>query len=415
MSLTTRTALPRAVSFKIPSEMQSPFSTKSVPLRAKTVIVGGGQLAIPTLLRSLQQGNEVVVCTSDSKQLEGAIQEAGVSSEFVSFISTTYKQGSDADYWKSRFRNISADASSMRVVNTRGISSLPLGKTYNQIIRDPAEALLTGFCKGTTAKMQRAFVNCSSSTASIEGFADKHPYARCRKETDSALTQLAEAAEIPGYNLRFDLVKSSRGVNTMTSPNHGVSPLELTHAPFQFIIDDEKLLTIQPVSEEQAAKAILCPEIYKRGSFATIDAVGPEAYSQLELYQFYSNLYQRKLRIIRVPFSVAKWAAKYISLAQLTYGVDLLQHRSEHAPANKPLDHKEFEKLVQEPLLCIKGIYASFGGPVIGIRSPTQMLVRKAGAQLLKNAEARSDFLSGVIPHVPSMTLQAAQSFSRKS
>ncbi len=387
------------------------FSTvgqKAEPLRRPetTVIVGGGQMAIPVLLRSLSENNRVIVCTANPGRLNRTLEKAGKEGARVSVVPTSYHEGSDATYWKSVFQKIES-RSNIRVVNTRGVSSLPENSSFDDVILKPTIALFQGFDQGTRDVDQRSFANCSSSAASIEKFPEQNAYAQARKKTDERLTEMASDAQINGANLRLDLVKSPREVDTLVNPNHGVSHLELTHSCFQVVVERDNLLATQPVSEDQVSKALLSPKLYANG-FSTIDIVGPKAYSQRELYEFYSNLYGKPLRIIRVPANCANWAAQYINVAQVSFGVSLLKHRAECPKANQPLSSKKFEELIEESVLDLEEIHEAIGGPVVGVRSPTGLLVSKIGNQLIFNRAARKDFMADVVPHLPNLVRQAA-------
>ncbi|MBS0626356.1 MAG: hypothetical protein JSS32_09930 [Verrucomicrobia bacterium] len=376
-------------------------------------IVGGGQITHPTALEALRNpDNRVIIHTNRAGRLKAFCEEVDPAGDRIRLVQTTYEQGQSAKYWAEAFQKDCPQDTPLRVVNTRGVASLPQGKTYQDVIKNPSLALVEGLVDARGSNSPTTLINCSSSAASVPNF--DHSYAQVRKETDESIEQIAKESNISGHNLRFDLVLSPTSKEEITSPNHGAAFHNLSRSLFQIVVEDGDVLALQPINQECAVQGILNPKAAEQGDFTTINAVGPKAYSQNELYQFYSNLLGKPVRIIQVPASAARWAAKHINFGQVSFGIQLLDHRSQNPSANQPLNHKPFEELIGKKLPTIEEIYQdpSYSDTVVQAQSPTMAIAKQAMSQLVNNSEARKDFVSQVVPEIPGLMLQGVRALA---
>lgn len=397
------------VAFHTRRHSSTNFSNSSAEGVKKVVIVGSGTLAQNCVVKALSLRSRVIVCTSKNKQsdLREVVGKLKYPAELLSFFDTCYEQGRDQNHWRSFFREISKGASEITVLNTRGISTLPKGLKYEDIFQYPAEALMKGFCEGASEKVKRVYVNLSSSAASIPRFPEINPYARVRQTTDLLLEKIARDHEIFGGNLRCDLVLNPpRSIDSSERPNHGYSPVDFAKGFFQVVLGHPDILAIQPLIEDDLVEVALGSEL-KKMSYSTVDAVGPDAYTQREVYTYFCILLQIKKRMVEIPFSVGDWAKVYIPKGQLTYGGDLLKLRHDYPECNHPLDHKPFQKLAKRPLTCMKCYYGGIGD-MDAIQSPLSSLVVDGVRTIFTNPIALRDFLRGPVLHVPGICRQVA-------
>ena len=391
-----------------------PFTTRSSSSptfpQNVTVIVGGGKLSISCIVEALKSDDKVYVFTNNPDELSAPLQAANLNLKNLVIRKLSYESGKDPLQCELLLKGIMAETKvkSIKVLQLRGVSTFAKGQTYDDVIYLPAVALLKGMAKAIPKSVQSSFILASSSVASVPGFDQVSPYAKARVKTDLEVMRIATEENISGGALRFDFVENNRNALAHLSPNHGASLRELTALGVHVCVgseeDSRKVLAIQPVSESQAVEAILSPRLSQNGQFSIINAVGKQAYSQMDAYQFYTRLVDMKLRPLYVSFEAAKWAARHLSFAQITYGVPLLEHRSKNPEVNRPLPCDEFAALLDSKVKTLEEMYGQ-DQIYVQNKSPAGQLVKSA-FKAFKKPEARSEFVRDVLPETASVLKQ---------
>ena len=378
----------------------------------KTVLVGGGQLAIPTAIETLNNGNYLILHTNQIGDLEKALMSANPTRDRYKIVRTTYEQGKDSQYWQEQFVGyLSNSEIPIRVVNTRGVSVLPSNaSSFREVNATPAIALTQGLiaARDKAPQTQCALVHISSTAAAVPGFTEKNDYAESRKFADTTIQELANKHGQPGCTIQCDYAVTPPSETFFLGPNHGASFEHLTAAPVHFVVaHPDSTLAMQPVSQRQLLNAIVSPKLYEQ-DYITIIAAGPVAYSQIQIYQFYANVLGKTLRIIPLPTSVAEWTAKHIQYAQMAYGIPLLLHRAECPEANQPFDSAPFQQHVGEPLETLPQIYVGNDEALLQVRSPLMTILGKGMEKLKQSPEARKD-LRILMPEIPGLLFNTAK------
>lgn len=379
--------------------------------RPHSVIYGGGSLSTPTASALIRAGTDCTVVTSNGDKIISTLNALKLTKEErrqfnkrLNIVEMPYKKGRDPEEHYQLMKRLLSFTDCLRVFYQRGTAQVPEGSNLREVIYDPTVATAEA-CAELSEKV--SLVNFSSSTAHATPSLD-NPYASVRRETDEKVQKLADGSKLRGANVALDYVVEIQPVSLThhPRPNHGCSFLEFAKLPIQFVLaenreeaDNTKVL--QPIEMGQLMKAVTNPNIMNR-KFSTIFGVGPRAYSQPELYEFYTELLGKPFREVLLPHAVGEWFRKHVNLAQLSYGPALVKHRAKNPEANKAFDHRPLEELAEEPLQELSEMYHNV--EKLHVYSPLRAVVQRATISLLKSPEARGSLVQ-LLRTIPKIVL----------
>ena len=225
------------------------------------------------------------------------------------------------------------------------------------------------------------FVQFSSVATEIES---THLYGEAKKEANSLLlnecrTDLTIMSV--GYALDDPTTENTK---TVISNHHHYSPEQVAKLPFHPTMSNSDY-PLQPVAVKDITRAVLNSLSFPGKT--TVFAVGPETFSQIDFFKFFTDLLGKKYRHIDIPFEAAMLLTKHFECGHFaSYAADYCN--------TKPfiIDPSRFQERVGRELTSMTKLYDIPDGKTIEVNAPP--IIKHTGAiaqKLWEDPQARKD------------------------
>lgn len=392
------------------TSFQALRSLHTAPAKAKKMmlITGGKAQMAPTLIASaLKRDYEVVACSrqiSDSKDMSR-----------LHWVKIHGHEIKDPLFWEYLIQKYGPYAKEIAVVNTIGVAVAPKGSTLEDVNEKPVLAALEALetqQKRTGQKVR--FANFSSVCATYyptdvseqEKFcAQSQHYCSLRQKVDDRIYTSPVLSTIVRPGFVFTDLRKGRILDT----GHAYSPEQFAAMPLHPILGSGDQIQ-QPVYVNDVIDAVL--NGLETDENHLVDAVGPDAMTQKEMFKFFVDLSDKTFRPIEIPYELAEVIARHAPKGRIApYSVSMFRHLEKEA-LKKTLCKEKFEKLVGRPLTSISDLYSHLDSETIVMQKPP---ILEHAKEILKlfftNPEARKDFTAMAAKYGLPMCVQALKAF----
>jgi nucleoside-diphosphate-sugar epimerase len=373
-----------------PSQVRTRALHTSIKAQADKVLVctgATGEMGPELIVRAIQRGYQVIACSRNPRK-------TWHDDTRVKFVKTSEDMLVNSDAWEELISEHAKGVKEVALVNLIGAAVAPKGKTLEDINVKPVMAAFHGlqrFAEGNS-EVDAHMVHLSSICATVLG--DLHSYSAMRKEVDEALTTLADRVNVTVF--RPGLVFNDLREGKMVDMGHAWSPEQFANLPFQPILGTGNQIQ-QPVYQGDLCNAIINSASVKGD--AIINAVGPEAMGQGDMFEYFVKLKEGSFRPVSIPYDFARVMAEHFPMGRIApYSIAAFEELEK--PEHIALPTTPFEERVGHALTSLDQVYRVHGEePLVFAKPPVWAHSKLIIEKLIKDPFVRKEVSEAVQVH----------------
>src|ERR1700722_3846710 len=223
---------------------------------------------------------------------------------------------------------------------------------------------------------------------SLDGLKGMHPqaleYCQGRQRVDRAIMSSGLPATIVRPGFVFSDLRQGKIIDT----GHAYSPEQFATLPIHPVVGGAGQPQ-QPVYDGDVIECLL--NGVEQDAVHVVDAVGPEAMTQADMFKFFVELKGGKFRPVSMPYDFAEVIANHFPKGRIApYSISMFKLMEEQGM--QALSPSKFEGLVGRPLVKMSDVYCQTEGEtLVFARPPVVEHIKEILGGMMQNPEARRD------------------------
>ncbi|HEY5260391.1 MAG TPA: hypothetical protein VIJ46_07055, partial [Rhabdochlamydiaceae bacterium] len=299
----------------------------------------------------------------------------------------------------------------IHAINLIGTSTPPPGATLEDVNVKPPIAIANGLCMMVKSHSKVSMGHLSTIAASYLDQAENQKtlcpeavkYCKSRQTADLALIQTGMPITIlrPGY-----MYNEMQGTEVDTG--HAYSPEQFAMSPVHMVLGSGQQIQ-QPVFSQDVVTGLL--NGVESGHRHLINAVGPQAMTQMEVLHFFTRLFQKNIKPVHIPYGLAEVIARNFPKGRIApYAIAMFKMMENQNTG--PLCSKDFENLVGAPLTSMNDVYSNLDGQVLIAPSmPIGDHMKQIAVLCKNNPQAFKELSMALVKFGPNLFYQALRSY----